>query len=106
MIWSSKATIETASEKYEFRKRIIKNNLPRINFDGKYDGSNKEYLVDLFQKNYAVIPSIDKLEDVKLLGNPNQFASLNGDYVDERTRIKFITDYKNMVYEYGKELKI
>lgn len=71
--WSSNATIETASEKNEFRKRIIKKNLPRINFDGKYDGSDKEYLVNLFKKGYAVIPSIDSLKDLKLLNNPNKY---------------------------------
>lgn len=71
--WSSNATIENVREKYEFRKRIIKKNLPRINFDGKYDGSNKEYLVDLFKKGYAVIPSIDSLKDLKLLYNPNKY---------------------------------
>jgi len=43
--WSSSATIENVSEKYAFRERIIKKNLPRINFDGKYDGSDKSYLV-------------------------------------------------------------
>lgn len=71
--WSSNATIENVREKYEFRKRIIKKNLPRINFDGKYDGSNKEYLVDLFKKGYTVIPSIDSLKDLKLLYNPNKY---------------------------------
>lgn len=71
--WSSNATMENVREKYEFRKRIIKKNLPRINFDGKYDGSNKEYLVDLFKKEYPVIPSIDSLKDLKLLNNPNKY---------------------------------
>lgn len=71
--WSSNATIENVREKYEFMERIIKKNLPRINFDGKYDGSNKVYLVDLFKKGYAVIPSIDSLGDLKLLNNPSKY---------------------------------
>lgn len=71
--WSSNATIQNVREKYEFMERIIKKNLPRINFDGKYDGNNKVYLVDLFKKGYAVIPSIDSLEDLKLLNNPSKY---------------------------------
>lgn len=71
--WDSNATIENVKEKYEFRKRIIKKNLLRINFDGKYDGGDKKYLVDLFKKGYQVIPSIDSLKDLKLLNNPNKY---------------------------------
>lgn len=72
-IWSSSATIETVSEKYNFRERIIKKDLPRINFDGKYDGSDKRYLVKLFKKGYKVIPTIDNLDDLKLLDNQNKY---------------------------------
>ena len=71
--WSSNATVDTVSEQYEFRKRIIKKDLPRINFDGKYDGGNKEYLVELFKKKYAVIPSINTLKDLELLNNPEKY---------------------------------
>ena len=71
--WSSSATIENVSEKYTFRERIIKKNLPRINFDGKYDGSDKSYLVKLFKNGYEVIPTIDNLDDLKLLDNPNKY---------------------------------
>lgn len=71
--WSSSATIETISEKYNFRERIIKKDLPRINFDGKYDGSDKRYLVKLFKKGYEVIPTIDNLDDLKLLDNQNKY---------------------------------
>lgn len=71
--WSSSATIENVSEKYAFRERIIKKNLPRINFDGKYDGNDKSYLVKLFKNGYEVIPTIDNLDDLKLLDNPNKY---------------------------------
>ncbi len=67
--WDSKATIKNIHNNYAFRKRIIKKNLPRINFDGKFDGNNKEYLVDLFKKGYEVIPSIDNLKDLSLLND-------------------------------------
>lgn len=71
--WSSSATIETVSEKYNFRERVIKKDLPRINFDGKYDGSDKRYLVKLFKNGYGVIPTIDNLNDLNLLNNPNKY---------------------------------
>ena len=71
--WSSSATIKNVSEKNIFKERIIKKNLPRINFDGKYDGSDKSYLVKLFKNEYEVIPTIDNLDDLKLLDNPNKY---------------------------------
>lgn len=71
--WDSNATVETMKRKSNFKRRIIEKNLPRINFDGKYDGSNKEYLVKLFKNNYSVIPSISNLEELDLLNNPDKY---------------------------------
>jgi len=42
-----------------FKNRITNKDLPRINCDGKFDGSGKHYLCDLFKKGYEVIPSVD-----------------------------------------------
>lgn len=71
--WSSNATIEIIEKQDDFSKRIIKKNLARINFDGNFDGKGKEYLVDLFEKGYQVIPSVDKLENIYLLNNPDKY---------------------------------
>lgn len=71
--WDTEATIETIKEKSNFRRRIINKNLPRINFDGKFDGNNKEYLVHLYKNGYPVIPSIDKISDLLMLGTCNKF---------------------------------
>ncbi len=71
--WESNATIESINKENEFKTRIVKKDLLRINFDGKFDGKDKTYLVDLFKKGYAVIPSIDNLKDLKLLNNPNKY---------------------------------
>lgn len=71
--WNSNATIENVSEKYSFTERIIKKDLPRINFDGKYDGSDKSYLVKLFKNGYETIPTIDNLDDLKLLKNTSKY---------------------------------
>lgn len=66
--WDTAATLEIVKNKNSFSKRVIEKNLPRINFDGKFDGNSKEYLVNLFQKKYQVIPSVDNLEDISQLG--------------------------------------
>lgn len=73
--WDSKASIENISKTSGFEKRIIEKNLPRINFDGKYDGNDngKEYLVRLFEKGYKVIPSIDNLNNLHLLNYPEKY---------------------------------
>lgn len=71
--WSSNATLKTIQNKNEFSKRIIQKNLARINFDGIFDGKGKNYLVDLFKKGYQVIPSINRLEDIGLLNNPDKY---------------------------------
>lgn len=71
--WDTDATKETIKDKSNFRERVISKNLPRINFDGKYDGSNKEYLVNLYKKGYQVIPTVDNISDLQLLGICNKF---------------------------------
>lgn len=71
--WDTNANEETIKKKSGFRKRVINKNLPRINFDGKYDGTDKEYLVKLYKSGYPVIPTIDKLKDLELLNEYNKF---------------------------------
>lgn len=71
--WDTNATIETMKEGSNFRRRVIRKNLPRINFDGKYDGSSKEYLVHLYKNGYSVIPTIDKISDLHLLSMYDKF---------------------------------
>lgn len=71
--WDTDATIETIKVKSDFQRRVINKNLPRINFDGKHDGSGKEYLVHLYKDGYPVIPTIDNIEDIQLLGEYNKF---------------------------------
>ena len=58
---------------YDCRKRVVRKDLPRINFDGKFDGTDKMYLVNLFKEGESVIPSVDNLEDVEKLGNPEKY---------------------------------
>ncbi len=71
--WDTDATIETIKKRSNFRKRVINKKLPRINFDGKYDGNNKEYLVDLYREGYPVIPTFNCMESIQNLGKYNKF---------------------------------
>lgn len=71
--WNTDATIETIQDKSDFRRRVINKNLPRINFDGKYDGNSKEYLVYLYKDGYPVIPTVDNIENLQMLGIYDKF---------------------------------
>ncbi len=57
----------------EVKKRIIAKDSPRINFDGKFDGTDKSYLVKLFKEGYTVIPSIDNINEINLLPDSNLY---------------------------------
>ena len=72
--WLEDATIDMVNKESSLIKKIISKNLPRINFDGKFDGNGKEYLVDLFKQKYLVIPSVDNLEEINLLGNCSKYV--------------------------------
>ena len=100
--WSSEAAEKEVGRKYEFFERIIKKDLARINFDGKFDGKGKTYLVDLFEKGYSVIPTVDKLSDINKLGDcekyllklKNSCDGIGQMVVDKQTLIrKFNSNY-------------
>ncbi len=71
--WDTEATMETIKKKSNFRKRIINKKFPRINFDGKYDGENKEYLIKLYKDGYPVIPTGDSIVDLPFLKEHDKF---------------------------------
>tara|TARA_R110002051_G_scaffold115396_1_gene188492 strand:- start:72 stop:878 length:807 start_codon:yes stop_codon:yes gene_type:complete len=43
-------------------------------FDGKADIKGKQYLLDLMELQYPVIPTIERLDDLDKLGNPETFV--------------------------------
>ncbi|MET6989870.1 hypothetical protein [Sediminicola arcticus] len=51
-----------------------KNILTFNSFDGKADIKGKQYLLDLMDLDYPVIPTIDTLEDLNKLGDPSTFV--------------------------------
>lgn len=57
----------------EAKKRIIDKDIPRINFNGKFDQNGKDYLIELYKKGYSVIPSANTIEGIKALPKADQY---------------------------------
>lgn len=58
----------------EFVETVKQKGIPTFNsFDGKADMKGKQYLLDLFADGFPVIPTIDKLEDLHLLPDSDQY---------------------------------
>lgn len=58
-----------------FVHMVNEKKIPTFNsFDGKADMKGKQYLPDLFAQGYPVIPTIEKMEDLHLLGNADLFV--------------------------------
>ena len=58
----------------DFLKAVKKKNILSFNsFDGKGDQQGKQYLLDLQEEGYAVIPTVLKLNEIEILGNPEKY---------------------------------
>ena len=54
---------------------IVKNENINIfnSFDGKADIKGKQYLLDLMDTEYPVIPTVEHISDIDALGNPEKY---------------------------------
>lgn len=58
----------------EFLKVVEDRNMATFNsFDGKADIKGKQYLLELFELGFPVIPTIEDLSKIKELGNPPKY---------------------------------
>ncbi|MGJ3233548.1 hypothetical protein [Marivirga sp.] len=58
----------------DFVEAVKQKGIPTFNsFDGEADMKGKQYLLDLFADGFPVIPTIDKLEDLHLLPDSDQY---------------------------------
>lgn len=58
-----------------FKKRVNDNNLNTFNeFTGKADMCGKQYLIDLFNDNFPVIPTIDSIQDFNKLPDVKEYV--------------------------------
>ena len=53
--------------------RLIPKNRKLTNFNGNFDKQGKEHLVELFNKGYEVIPSINKKEDINKIPKTEKY---------------------------------
>ncbi|MCL2355160.1 MAG: hypothetical protein FWC68_04760 [Oscillospiraceae bacterium] len=53
--------------------RLENKDIYRVNLNGNFGTSNKNYLMDLYSKGYSVIPSIDNLNDLDKLPVSNKY---------------------------------
>ncbi len=90
------------AEESDYETRILGKDLPRINFDGKFDNQGKHYLSKLYKDGYPVVPTIidpkeiNKLEksDTYLIKPVNGYAS----YGIIESSLKDIKNYWNKNY--------
>ena len=59
---------EVGANESDYETRILSKNLPRINFDGKFDNQGKGYLAKLYSQGYSIVPTIDITQNIDLLG--------------------------------------
>lgn len=58
----------------KFLKTVSEKNILTFNsFDGKADIKGKQYLLDLMELGYPVIPTVGKLSEIDKLGNPEKY---------------------------------
>lgn len=58
----------------EFLKAVQEKNIITFNsFDGKGDQKGKQYLLDLQEEGYAVIPTVVNIDEIGKLGNPQKY---------------------------------
>lgn len=90
------------AEESDYETRILNKNLPRINFDGKFDNKGKNYLVNLYQQGYSVVPTINRINDINKIGIHDKYLvkPVNGyaSYGIIETDIKNIKEHWNKNY--------
>lgn len=59
----------------EFLAEVEKKNILTLNsFDGKADLRGKQYLIELTRQGYPVIPTIENISELQVLGNPDKYV--------------------------------
>lgn len=61
------------AEESDYETRILKKDLPRINFDGQFDNQGKHYLSNLYNMGYSVVPTINHISNLPNLGTHDNF---------------------------------
>lgn len=67
------AEFTVGAEESDYETRILKKDLPRINFDGKFDNQGKHYLSHLYNLGYSVVPTINNPKEIGKISNYQTF---------------------------------
>lgn len=98
IVFRNAGPVANFKDKYqEFQKRIASNNLKTYNsFNGKADMNGKEYLIDLTNKEFPVIPTIDTLNSFEKLLDVTTYVTKPKDGADS-IGMRFLS--KDQVFE-------
>ena len=66
-------TLYLGENNKKLESRLIKKGIKTVNLIG-LDGEGKEYLCKLFKRGKKVVPTIDNLDDVGMLGETNEYV--------------------------------
>lgn len=61
------------AEESDYETRIVKKDLPRINFDGHFDNRGKHYLSHLFSEGLPVVPTISNPSNIDAIGDYDKY---------------------------------
>ncbi len=61
------------AEESDYETRILNKNLPRINFDGKFDNKGKHYLSYLYNLVYPVVPTFNNIDNLNNVDNYEKY---------------------------------
>ena len=61
------------AEESDYETRILKKDLPRINFDGKFDNKGKHYLSKLYKEGYQVVPTVNSIDELNTIGGHEKY---------------------------------
>ena len=61
------STFTVGAQESDYETRILEKNLPRINFDGKFDNQGKTYLSNFYKKGLPVVPTVNNCSEINLL---------------------------------------
>ena len=92
IVFRNAGAVANFKDKYEaFRNRIVSKHLNTYNsFDGKADMNGKEYLIELTNAHFPVIPTIDTLDSLNKLPNVDTYIVKPKDGADS-IGMEFVT---------------
>ena len=61
------------ADESDYETRMLEKDLPRINFDGRFDNQGKHYLSYLYNMGYSVVPTISNIDNMNLINGYDKY---------------------------------